>query len=95
VFVHAVLEGLAAIDEDDGDFVGELAAQLLVTVHVNFLPGKASAPMQLVQAFFDDLAEMTPFARIEDDLPGLRHGASVARSEDREFKLTGARFVET
>jgi hypothetical protein len=25
-FVHTVLEGFAAVDEDDGDFVGELVA---------------------------------------------------------------------
>jgi hypothetical protein len=44
-FVHAVLEGFAAIDEDYRDFVGELAAELFVAVHVYFLPGEAATAM--------------------------------------------------
>jgi hypothetical protein len=42
-FVHAVLEGFAAVDEDYGDFVRELAAELLVGVDVDFLPAEQAA----------------------------------------------------
>lgn len=87
VFVHAVLEGFPAIDEDDWNFVGELTAKLVVAVHVNFLPSEAAAAMEFVQALLDDLAEMTSLARIEDDLPGLRHGASVTENHSEKLGL--------
>jgi hypothetical protein len=78
VFVHAVLEGFAAVDENDGNFVGELAAQLLVGVHVDFLPGEAAPAMELNQGFLHDLAKMAALAGVDHDLAGPRHGASLA-----------------
>jgi hypothetical protein len=68
VFVHVILEGFAAVDEDYGDFVGELAAQLLVAVDVYIFPGEATAAMQFGQGFFHDFAEMTSFAGVDHDL---------------------------
>jgi hypothetical protein len=72
-FVHAVLEGFAAVDEDDGDFVGEFAAELFVAVDVDVLPGEASAAMQFGQGLFDDLAEVTSLAGVDDDLAEFGH----------------------
>ena len=72
-FVHAVLEGFAAVDEDDGDFVGEFAAELFVAVDVDVLPGEAAAAMQFGQGFFDDLAEVTSLAGVDDDLAEFGH----------------------
>jgi hypothetical protein len=72
-FVHAVLEGFAAVDEDDGDFVGEFSAELFVAVDVDVLPGEAAAAMQFGQGFFDDLAEVTSLAGVDDDLAEFGH----------------------
>ena len=78
MFVQAIFEGFAAVDENDGDFVGKLAAELVVGVDVDFLPGEAAAAMELGEGFFDDLAEVAAFAGVEHDLAGLGHGASLA-----------------
>ena len=73
VLVHAVFEGFAAVDEDYWDFVGELAAELLVGVNVNFVPNKACASLKFSQAFFDDFTQVAALARVHDDLAGSRH----------------------
>ena len=39
-FVHAVLERFAAVDKDDGNFVGKLAAKTGIGIDVNLLPGE-------------------------------------------------------
>ena len=78
MFVHVVFEGFATVDEDDGDFVGELAVELIVGVDVDFLPVEASPAMEFGQRFFDDLAEVTAFAGVKDDLTRLGHAASLA-----------------
>jgi hypothetical protein len=44
LLVHAVLEGFMAVNEDDGDFVVELAAEFGVSVNVDVLPGESSSP---------------------------------------------------
>jgi hypothetical protein len=78
-FVHAVFEGFAAVDEDDGDFVSELAAELVVAVDVDVLPGEAAAAMEFGEGFFDDLAEVTSFAGVENDLAGLGHWGEFSK----------------
>ena len=42
LLVHAVLESLATIDEDNGDFVVELPAEFGVGVNVNIAPSKTA-----------------------------------------------------
>src|SRR5215469_11275723 len=79
--VHAVLERFAAIDEHDRHFVGELPAQLVVGVHIDFLPAKQTAAFQFDEAFFDNLAKMTTFTSVNKHLAGVGHGRSVAVSE--------------
>ena len=53
-------------------------AELLVAIDVNFLPAEAAAAVQFGEGFFDDLAEVASFARVDDDLPEAGHGLSVA-----------------
>src|ERR1700756_690947 len=71
--VHAVLEGFAAVDEHDRDFVSELAAQLFVTINVDFLPAEKATALQLDQAFLDDLAKMTTLSGVDQHLAGVGH----------------------
>jgi NAD(P)-dependent dehydrogenase (short-subunit alcohol dehydrogenase family) len=80
VLVHAVLESFATVDENHGDFVGELAAELVVGVNVDFLPVEAAAAMEFGKGLLDDLAEVAAFAGVHHDLAGLRHGASLAEA---------------
>ena len=67
-FVHAVLEGFAAVDEDYGDFVGELAAELIVAVYVDVLPVEAAAAREFGEVFFHDFAQVASFAGVEHDV---------------------------
>jgi len=94
VLVHAVFEGFAAVDEDDGDFVGELAAELLVGVDVNFLPGKTAAALKFGEGFFDDLAKVAAFAGVEHDLAGIGHAASLAEMGGTTSKAQAQRSTE-
>ena len=43
LFVHSVLEGFAAIDEDNRDFIVKLAAEFGVRVNVYLLPRESAA----------------------------------------------------
>jgi hypothetical protein len=79
-----VLKSLAAVDEDYGDFVVIEASDFGVGVHVDFTPGKAATLVELDEALFDDFAEMTSLAGINDDFPRLRHA--------RECSSLGAGF---
>jgi hypothetical protein len=73
VFIHLVLEGFAAVDEDYRDFVSVLTAQLFVGVHINFLPMEAAVALQFGQAFLDNFAQVAAFARVNHDLAWLVH----------------------
>jgi len=72
-FIHAVLEGLAAIDEDDRNLVGKLAAQLFVAVDVDLPPGEATAAFEFAQCLLDDFTQMAALAGIDDDFASFRH----------------------
>src|SRR5262252_7663138 len=89
LFVKAVFECLATINEDDRHFIGELAPQLVVTIDVNLSPGKSAAPMQLGQRFFDDLTQVTAFAGVDNHLAALRHGKSVAMQRSKFHEEEG------
>jgi hypothetical protein len=68
-----VLKGFAAIDEDYGNLVVITAPDFSVGVNVDFTPGEAATLVELDDALFDNLAEMTSFARINDDFTRLLH----------------------
>ena len=72
-FIHAVLEGFAAVDEDDWDFVGEPAAKLVVAVYVDVLPGEAAAAVEFGESLLDDFAEVAAFTGVDHDLAEIRH----------------------
>ena len=74
LLVHAVFEGFAAVDEYDGNLVGELASKAVIGVNVNLAPFKAAAALQFGQAFLHDLAQMAAPARVDDDLTELWGG---------------------
>src|ERR1700682_5418460 len=84
LFIHAVLKSFAAIDEDYGDLVGIEAPDFGVGVYVDFPPGEAATLVQLDDALFDDFAEMTSLAGINEDFPRRRHA--------RECSSFGAGF---
>jgi hypothetical protein len=77
--VHAILEGFAAVDEDDGDFIVKLAADFVIGVNVDFTPGEAALAGKLDQAFLDDFAEMASLAGVNHDLAGVWHGRDSSR----------------
>ena len=78
--VHVVLEGFAAVDEDDGNFVGKLAAQFFVAIHIHLMPSETTAALQLAKSFFDDFTQVTALAGVDDDLAQNGHGGSLAPS---------------
>jgi len=73
LFVEAILEGLAAVDKDNRNFIVELAAQFYIGVDIDLVPCEASASRQLFETFFHNFAQMTPLARIDHDAAGLWH----------------------
>ena len=81
-FVHAVLEGFAAVDEDDRHLVGELAAKLVVGIDVHFLPAEQAAALELDEAFLDDFAEVATFACIDQNVAGVSHQVGVYQFQD-------------
>src|ERR1700746_737627 len=84
LFIHVVLKGFAAVDEDYWHFVIVEAAEFSVGVHVDFPPSEAATLVQLDDALLDDFAEMTSFAGINEDFPRRRHA--------RQCSSFGARF---
>jgi hypothetical protein len=68
-----ILEGLTAVDEDDRDFIVELASEFVVGVNIDLMPGKASAARELGEALFHDLAQVTSLAGVDDDIARLWH----------------------
>ena len=60
--VHSVFESLAAVDEDNRDFVSELTAKILVGININFAPMKPASALQLDQTLFDDFTQVAAFA---------------------------------
>ena len=75
--VHVIFKSFPAVDKNHWHFVIEAAAQFVVAVNVDLLPGKAAMAREFCQALFDDFAKMATLAGIEYDLSGLRHVAIV------------------
>jgi Zn-dependent peptidase ImmA (M78 family) len=67
LLVHVVLEGFAPVDEDDRDFVIELASKLGVGVHIDLLPGESSPPRKFGKALFDHFTQVASLAGIDHD----------------------------
>src|SRR5207244_12244134 len=77
-FVHAVLKCLTPVNKHHWNFVGELAAQFVVAIDIDFAPAKTAPALQLNQGFLHNFAEVTTLPGIHHDLAQHRHGGSVA-----------------
>jgi len=84
LFIHVVFKGFAAVDEDYGHLVIVEAPDFGVGVHVDFSPSEAATLVELDDALFDDFAEMTSLAGVNEDFPRRRHA--------RECSSFGAGF---
>ena len=105
LLVHAVLKRLAAVDENDRDFIIELAPELGVRVDIDFTPGKAAAARKFGKALFHHFAKVASLARVHDYIAQLWHaGKILARGngnfpsgwiEPRNYKLETSVFSIT
>jgi hypothetical protein len=87
-----VLESFATVDEDDGDFVVELAAEFGVGVNVNVAPDKTATARELMEAFFYNLTKMASFTGVNHDVAKLWHaGKSLARGTTLLQEGSGSR----
>ena len=77
LLAHVILEGFAAIDENNGYFVVELAAEFRVSVDIDFVPDEAPAARELVKALLYDFAEVTAFAGVDDDPARFGHANRI------------------
>ena len=77
LFVHAIFERLAAIDEDDGYLIVVLATEVWIGVNIHVAPVEAAALMEFYEALLDDFAEMAPLPGINDNFPVLHNAGSV------------------
>jgi len=87
LLVHAVLEGFAAVDEYDGNFVVELAAEFEVGVDIDFAPDEAAAAGEFTEALLDHFAEVTSLAGVHDDVGERWHVKEILRGEIEGFQL--------
>jgi hypothetical protein len=76
LFVHVVFESFAAVNENHGNFIVELATKFGVHVDVNLLPGKATAAGEFGEALLDHFAEMAAFAGVDNDAARVRHAGA-------------------
>jgi hypothetical protein len=77
LLVHVILEGLAAVDENDRNFIVELAAEFEVGVDVDFLPDKPSTAGEFGETFFHYLAKVASLAGIYDDVTSIWHATRI------------------
>jgi hypothetical protein len=89
-FVHAVLEGLSAIDENHGNLVVKLAPKFAVGVDVDFPPDEPTAARELGKALLYEFAEVTPFAGVDDDVAELGHAGKIVAREKAKYPETNA-----
>ena len=85
LFVHAVLERFASVDEDDRNFVVKQAAEFVVGVDIDFVPDKSSAAGELGETLLHHFAEMTAFAGVDDDAARLWHAGLILTSKIGQF----------
>ena len=94
LLVEAVLERLTSVDEDHRHFVGKLAPEQIVRVHINLAPLKPAPALQFAELFLDDLAEVTAFSGINDHFAQERHRRESSKGVEQiplKVALTGSR----
>jgi hypothetical protein len=77
LLVHVILEGLAAVDEDHGNFIVELAAEFEVGVDVDFLPDEPSTAGEFGETFLHHFAKVASLAGIDDDVTSIWHAGRI------------------
>jgi hypothetical protein len=82
LLIHAVFKSLLAINEDDRNFVGELAPERIIGVHINLLPAELGLAGEFGQRFLDDFAKVATLPRIKNNLVG--HGQSLTKDRKKE-----------
>jgi hypothetical protein len=86
LLVHVILEGLAAVDKNDRNFVVELAAELEVGIDVNFLPDKPSTAGEFGETFLHHFAKVASLAGIDDDVSSIWHAGEFYREPRQLFQ---------
>lgn len=81
LLVHTVFESLAAVDEDDRDFVVELAAEFVIGVDVDLAPGETAAPREFAEALFHHFTEVASFAGVDNNIARLWHAKVILRGK--------------
>ena len=81
-----VLESLASVDEDNGHFIVELAAEFDVCVHINFTPRECALARELAEAFFHYFAQMAALTRVNDDAVRRWHAGGILARELEVFQ---------
>ncbi|HZQ68563.1 MAG TPA: hypothetical protein VFA68_08595 [Terriglobales bacterium] len=74
-----VFKGFVPVDEDDGDFVAELAAQRFIGIDIDFAPAKAASFLKFGQAFFNDFAQVASLAGVHNDVAASGHAAQCSK----------------
>lgn len=69
-FVEVVLEGFAAVEEDDGDFVVEALLEFGVGVDVDDAESEVGAGGEAGELVLDHVAEVAALATVDGDLVG-------------------------
>lgn len=86
LLVHAVLEGLASVYEDDRNFIVELPAQFVIGIDVDFKPGESASPRKLGEALLYHFTEVTALPRVDDDTAKLWHAGLILTPKNHEFQ---------
>jgi len=86
LLVHAVFEGFAAVDENDRNFIVELAAKIGVRINIDLLPGESSTSRKLKQTLFYDFTQMAAFAGIDNDAARLWHAGEILARGNHAFQ---------
>ena len=89
LLIHVILEGLAAIDEHDRNFIIKLAAEFVVGIDIDFVPGKSSAAGEFVKTLLHHFAKVASFARIYDDVTRIWHAGRILAREMDGFQSKG------
>ena len=74
LLIHVIFEGLAAVDEDHGNFVIELPPKFGFGVDVDFVPGEATPSREFDKTFLDHFAQVAALPGIDHNRANARHG---------------------
>ena len=73
LFIHVILEGFAAIDKDDWDFVVVQPQEFGVSIYIHLGPGETAVAGEFGQALLHHIAKMATLAGVDNDGVEGRH----------------------